>query len=125
MSEYTSSTGAVVAVVPTATGPVEIDKAAGTLVPTSGPNRILPPLNPFMARSTIAAAIGILQTLLPLLGDGGLAELAGEAIKSEDTIQANVEAALRALDVLIGVGSWVWYGLERRAPNFRLSFRSY
>ena len=124
MSDYTSSTGAVVAVVPTATGPVEIDKTAGTLVPTSGPNRILPPLNPLMARSTIAAIIGILQTLLPLLGDGGLAELAAEAIQSQDTIQANTEAALRALDVLIGVGSWVWYGLERRAPNFRLSFKA-
>lgn len=120
MSEYTSSTGAFVAVVPTATGPVEINKTAGTLVPTSGPNRILPPLSPLKARSTVAAILSVLALIGPLLG-GGLGELLTEIAASADLIQQETERAVNAFNALLGVASLIWLWWERRAPNYRLS----
>lgn len=124
MPDYTSSTGAVVAVVPTAAGPVEIDKTAGTLVPTPGPNRILPPLNPLMARSTIAAVLMVLAAVAPLLGQSGAASLVTEIVANGEAIQGGVERAITLADAAIALGSPLWFWLERRAPNFRLSFRA-
>lgn len=112
-----------VAVVPTAAGPVAIDKRDGTLVPTPGPNSNLPPLNPFMARSTIAAILMVLTAVAPLLGETGVASLVREIVDNGDNIQTGVADGIRALDALIGLGSTVWFWLDRRAPNFRLTFR--
>ena len=52
-----------------------------------------------------------------------MASLVKDIVDNGDGIQTGVESGLRALDRLIGLGSAVWFWLERRAPNFRLSFR--
>lgn len=93
-------------------------------LPPDGPNRSLPPLNPLMARSTIAAVLSALSAILPLLGDGGIASTAAELVANGDAIQQGAEDALRALDALLGLGFVVWFWLERRAPWRRLSFRN-
>ncbi|WP_210526419.1 hypothetical protein [Rubellimicrobium arenae] len=92
--------------------------------PTAGPNRLLPPLNPLKARSTIAAILVALTALAPLLGETGVASLVKDVVDNGDGIQTGVENGIRAVDSLIGLGSALWFWLERRAPNFRLSFRS-
>lgn len=89
-----------------------------------GPNRDLPALNPLFARSTIAAVLVVLSSLAPLLGETGVASAVKDIVDNGDGIQTGVENGVRALDALIGLGSAVWFWLERRAPNFRLSFRS-
>lgn len=92
--------------------------------PTPGPNRRLPALNPLYARSTIAAVLAALSAIAPLLGETGVASVVTEIVSNEDAIQSNTESFLRALDAIIGIGSVVWFWLERRAPNFRLSFKA-
>ncbi len=90
--------------------------------PTPGPNRDLPPLSPFFARSTIAAVLSLLAIVGPLLG-GGLGEVLTEIAGSADLIQQQTETAVDAFNALLGVASLIWLYVERRAPNFRLSFR--
>lgn len=64
-----------------------------------------------------------ITAVAPLLGETGVASLVKDIVDNGDGIQTGVESGLRALDRLIGLGSAVWFWLERRAPNFRLSFR--
>lgn len=92
-------------------------------LPPDGPNRSLPPLNPLMARSTIALILTVLSALLPLLGEGGLASFVAQLVANETAIQAWAENAIRAADAVIAVGAPLWFWLERRAPWRRLSFR--
>lgn len=97
-----------------------------TEIPTvpDGPNRSLPPLNPLMARSTIALILTVLSALLPLLGNGGVASFITELVANEAAIQAWAESAIRTTDAVIAVGAPLWFWLERRAPWRRLSFRA-
>ena len=93
-------------------------------VPTPGPNHDLPPVNPLdirKARSTIAAVLSVVALIGPLLG-GGIGEVAAELAANADLIQQQTERAIDAFNVLVGIGGFVWFWLERRAPNFRLSF---
>ncbi len=91
--------------------------------PTPGPNRDLPALSPLKARSTIAAILAFLALVGPLL-NGGLGELVTSVVDNGDAIQGQAETAVNAINALIGVAGLVWFWAERRAPNFRLSFRS-
>lgn len=86
------------------------------------PNRSLPPLNPLAARSTVAAILAFVALIGPLLG-GGLGEMLAEIAANGDMIQHQTERVVDALNALVGVGSLLWLWIERRAPNFRLSFR--
>lgn len=88
----------------------------------SDPNRSLRPLNPFKARSTAAAILAVLSLVGPLLG-GSLGGVLAEVAANADIIQSQTERAVDAINALIGIGSLAWFWLERRAPNFRLSFR--
>ncbi len=90
-----------------------------------GPNRRLPALNPLFARSTIAALLAALTALAPLLGETGIASIVRDIVDNGEGIQTGVEDGVRALDALIGLASIVWFWLERRAPNFRLTFRGH
>ncbi len=100
----------------------KISAVTGTLIPTPGPNRVLPPLNPLKARSTYAAFLAVLAILAPFL-NGGLGEIVTDILKNGDAAQDHIEKAVDAANVLIGFGALVWYALERRAPNYRLSFK--
>lgn len=88
----------------------------------SGPNRALPALSPLRARSTVAAILSLLAVIGPLLG-GGVGEVLAELAANADLIQVQTERVIDALNALIGAAALVWFWLERRAPNFRLSFR--
>lgn len=93
-------------------------------MPDLGPNRELPPLNPLKARSTIAAILSFLALIGPLLG-GGLGEIVAEIAANGDLIQQQTERAVDAFNAILGVASLIWFWLERRAPNFRLSLKPY
>ncbi|KQI68684.1 hypothetical protein AN189_07180 [Loktanella sp. 3ANDIMAR09] len=88
----------------------------------SNPNKSLPPLNPLLARSTLAAALTIVGLIGPLIG-GGLGEIAAEIVANEESIQDGAETAVNAINALLGLAGGVWFWIERRAPNNRLSFR--
>ena len=85
-------------------------------------NRELPALNPLKARSTIAALLTVVGAVSPLLG-GGIGALAADVVANSENIQAGVETATASVNALIVVGGMAWLWFERRAPNFRLSFR--
>jgi hypothetical protein len=101
----------------------KIDAVTGTLVPTPGPNLVLPTLNPLKARSSIAGVLAILSIVSPLL-NGGIGEIVSELLSSEQVIQQQSEIAIASINALVGVVGLVWFWIERRAPNFRLSFKS-
>lgn len=88
-----------------------------------GANRTLPPLNPLKARSTVAAALSIAALVSPLLG-GGIGAVLTEVVTNGSAIQAETERVVNAVNALLGVGTMTWFWVERRAPNFRLSFRA-
>lgn len=109
----------------TKTNPItpQIDPRTNTLVPTEGPNLALPNLNPLKARSTIAAILAFLSLIGPLIG-GGIGEVVAEVAENGDLIQSQTETAIDALNALIGTVALVWFWIERKSPNFRLSLRA-
>ena len=100
-----------------------IDAITGTLEATPGPNDFLPVLNPFVARSTYAAVVAILSVLSPFIG-GGIGEVLAYFLNYVDaTISMNFEDLVHLVNAVIGMIGVVWFWFERRAPNYRLSFR--
>lgn len=103
----------------------DVGETISTLIPPPGPNGVLPPLNPFKARSTYAM---ILTLVLAVCGSLGIdlfawtSELGLGA--NEDELVATGEQAVSAIQVLLNIGAGIWLWVERRAPNFRLSFKS-
>lgn len=105
---------------------VRINEITGTLIPTPGPNRALPPLNPMLARSTYAGLLTLIVGICTAYNIDliGLATGLGFGT-TEDEIIKTGERAVSAYQVLanIALGIWAWW--ERRAPNYRLSFKSH
>ncbi len=94
-----------------------------TDIPTPGPNHDLPVLSPLRARSSIAAVLSLAALVGPLLG-GGIGEMLAELASNGDLIQSQTERAIDAINAVIGIGAMAWFWFERRAPNFRLSFKA-
>lgn len=88
----------------------------------TGPNRSLPPLNPLKARSTIWATLTILGVIGPMIG-GGAGELLVKIADSGDDVNSAVDQAANVINGFLALVGFIGTWLERRAPNFRLSFK--
>lgn len=86
-----------------------------------GPNQLLPPLNPFKARSAIAGFLTAAGIIGPII-NGGLGAIFTYFAENVDMIQAQTDAAINGFNAFIALAGFIWYGFERAAPNFRLTF---
>lgn len=103
---------------------VAIDKETATIVPTPGPNHALPPLNPFAARSTYALLLTVILTYCNAYGIDLFAFTTALGLGgTEQEVLDNGDKVKDAVQLLFNLGAAAWLWFERRAPNFRLSFR--
>jgi hypothetical protein len=104
--------------------PIDTEMAKALIIPASlGANKQLPALNPFMARSTYALILTVLVTTASAKGVDLFAftESLGWGADA-DSVLNNGQAAVSWLQIGISAAAPIWYAIERRAPNFRLSF---
>jgi len=85
----------------------------------------LPSLNPLevtKVRSTWALLLTILASLAPFMG-GGIGELVSMILVNADAIEAGGTQLIESVNSIIATIAVVWLWLERRNPNFKLSFK--
>lgn len=88
------------------------------------PNRNLPPLSPFRARSFYAMILTLLVTVCTGYGIDLFAWTEAMGLGADqDAIIETGERAVSLIQVIVNVLAAIWAYLERRAPNYRLSFK--
>lgn len=88
-------------------------------VPEPAPQGPLPPLNPFLARSTYATILLVISSLSATLGVDLLGTLGGW-VGVEALTDTKV---LKLIDDLLPVASGLWLWWERKNPSFRIGFK--
>ena len=74
----------------------------------------LPPLNPFLARSTYATALTVILTVLNAMGIDFLGFLG--------TTETGL---IDGIEKMLPVATMMWAWFERRSPQRRISFSAY